>query len=48
MSFRERIVCMLCQCVITDSFSRREVLNFHISGFVRRKEALETGKWSVV
>ena len=28
--------------------SRREVLNFHISGSIRRKKALETGKCSVV
>ena len=27
---------------------RQEVLNFHISGFIRRKKALEMGKCSVV
>ena len=37
-------------CVITDSFAdfATEVLNFHISGFIRHKEALATGKCSVV
>ena len=28
--------------------SRREVLNFHISGSIRRKRALETGKRSLI
>ena len=30
------------------TISRQEVLNFHISGFKRRKKALETGKCTVV
>ena len=29
------------------AFSRQEVLNFYISGFIRRKKVLETGKCSV-
>ena len=28
--------------------SQWEVLNFHITGFIRRKKALEMGKFSVV
>ena len=35
----------LCDNLI---ISRQEVLNFHMSGFIRRKKAFETGKCSVV
>ena len=29
------------------TISRQEVLNFHISGFIRRKKALKMGKFSL-
>ena len=37
-------------CVIADSFDDFATgsFEFHISGFIRRKRALETGKCSVV
>ena len=36
--------------MMTDCFevSRRKMLNFHISGCIRRKKAIEMGKCSVV
>ena len=56
-SFCERIVCMFrlikgsdASCVMTDCFevSRRKIFNFHISGSIRSKKALEIRKCSVV
>ena len=37
-------------CVMTDCFevSRRKILNFHISGSIRRTKAFEIRKCSVV
>ena len=37
-----------CVIPILSTISRRQVLNFHITSFIRRKKALEMGKCSVV
>ena len=50
-SFRERIIIMTsdASCVMTDYFDDFTTgsLNFHISGCIRRKKALEMGKCSI-
>ena len=56
-SFCERVISMFrlvkasdASCVMTDCFEEfaTGILNFHISGSIRRKKALEIGKCSIV
>ena len=45
--FKDMQLTSTCVAILL-TISRQEVLNFHISGFIRHKKALETGKCSVV